>query len=172
MPKNIINLNNIEQHARSRAVVASGEAAERYGAKMWMLGPAMGASQLGYNVTSVPPGKRAFPFHNHRVNEELFLILKGSGEIRIGKDSYPVKQHDLIGCPPGGEESAHQIINTGESELAYLAVSTRLSPEIAQYPDSGKFAVLAEYPPDAEGEPQRFSFIGRSKNGLDYWEDE
>jgi uncharacterized cupin superfamily protein len=172
MHKAIINLNEIKQHSRSRAIVATGDAADSYGAKMWMVGSAIGAQKLGYNVTSVPPGKRAFPFHNHRVNEELFLILKGTGEIRIGKESYPIKQHDLIGCPPGDEDSAHQIINTGETELAYLAVSTKFSPEIANYPDSGKFAVLADYPADKDGEPRRFSYVGREKSGLDYWDGE
>jgi hypothetical protein len=29
--------------------------------------------QLGYNITAIPKDKRAFPFHNHQVNEEMFL---------------------------------------------------------------------------------------------------
>jgi len=44
--------------------------AERYaGARLAMIGPKIGAQKLGYNITSLPPGKRAFPLHNHRVNE-------------------------------------------------------------------------------------------------------
>ena len=55
------------------------------------------------------------------------------------------KLGDIIACPPGGPETAHQILNTGNEELRYLAVSTKPSPEICDYPDSGKFGVLAEY---------------------------
>jgi len=73
---------------------------------------------------------------------------------------------------PGGKETAHQIINTGDVELKYLAVSTKLSPEIAEYPDSGKFGVLADFPADADGKTQRFMFIGREGESGDYWEGE
>jgi len=78
----------------------------------------------------------------------------------------------VIACPPGGRETAHQIINTGTVELKYLAVSTKQSPEIAEYPDSGKFGVLAEYGMNAEGKPQGFRFVGRAGLNVDYWEGE
>ncbi len=172
MKKPIMSLDDVELHSRPAAFAASGEAAERFDAKMGAISSALGAEKLGYNITSVPPGKCAFPFHNHRVNEEMFLILSGSGEVRIGSELYQVKQNDLIACPPGGEETAHQIKNAGDTDLKYLAVSTRLSPEIANYPDSGKFGVLAEYPPNEEGKPQRFLFIGREGDGRDYWDGE
>ena len=64
------------------------------------------------------------------------------------------------------------IVNTGEEELRYLAVSTKMSPEIAEYPDSGKFGVLAELPSEAGGKPQAFRFVGREGQQLDYWEGE
>ena len=64
---------------------------------------------------------------------------------------------------------AKPIINTGTDELRYLAVSTKLSPEIAEYPDSGKFGVLAELPAGADGKPQRFVFVGRDNGSLNYW---
>ena len=35
-----------------------------------------------------------------------------------------------MACPAGGPESAHQIINCGDEELRYLAVSTQRAPEI------------------------------------------
>lgn len=136
------------------------------------IGTRVGAEKLSYNLTAVPSGKRAFPFHNHRVNEEMFFILEGSGEVRIGAGVYPVRAGDVVACPPGGRESAHQLINTGKTELKYLAVSTKLSPEVAEYPDSGKFGILAEYPPAADGTPQGFRFVGRETLNIDYWEGE
>jgi uncharacterized cupin superfamily protein len=62
----------------------------------------------------------------------MFVALQGSGEVRIGETVYPIRSGDLIACPPGGKETAHQIVNTGADELHYLAVSTKLSPEIAE----------------------------------------
>ncbi len=172
MTKPIMNLDSVKLMPRPAAMAATGEAAKRFEAKMGMIAPLIGAQKLGYNLTVVPPGKRAFPFHNHRVNEEMFLILEGSGEVRIGSEVYPLQKHDIVACPPGGPETAHQIVNTGDVELKYLAVSTKLSPEIAEYPDSGKFGILGEFPPGADGKPERFMFVGRAENSGDYWEGE
>lgn len=145
---------------------------ERFSARLGSIGTSIGARLLGYNVTVLPPGKRAFPFHNHRVNEEMFFILDGQGELRLGSDSYRIRTGDVIACPPGGPETAHQIVNTSAAELRYLAVSTRLSPEIAEYPDSGKFGVLAELEIGDDGRPQQWRFVGRQDGSLDYWDGE
>lgn len=141
------------------------------GAKLGLIAPTLGAQKLGYNLTAVPPGRRAFPFHSHRVNEEMFFVLEGTGEIRIGSARLPIRQGDIIACPPGGPETAHQIANTGETELRYLAVSTKLYPEIAEYPDSNKFGILAEFPGSGD-KPDVFRFLGRSDASLGYYDGE
>ncbi|MDE2224718.1 MAG: cupin domain-containing protein [Xanthomonadaceae bacterium] len=146
--------------------------AERYGGRRAELGRLIGARKLGYNVTAIAPGKRAYPHHNHRVNEEMFFVLEGVGEIRIGAETVPVRAGDVIACPPGGPEAAHQLHNTGDAELKVLAVSTAESPEICEYPDSGKFGVLAFFGADENGRPQIFAHIGRSEDARGYWEGE
>ena len=172
MSKPIINIADVELQPRPAAYAATGEAAERFDAQVGMIGSVLGAQKLGYNITAIPPGKRAFPFHNHRVNEEMFFILEGSGEIRIGHERYPIRQGDIIACPPGGAETAHQIINTSNAELKFLAISTAQSPEICEYPDSGKFSIWAEFPTDTDGKPQGFRYVGRAADSIDYWDGE
>jgi uncharacterized cupin superfamily protein len=172
MPKPIINIADVGLESRPPGLAPSGPAAERFDAKMGFIGPRVGAQKLGYNITAVPPGKRAFPFHNHRVNEEMVFVLHGAGEIRIGDNVYPIRAGDVIACPAGGKETAHQIINSSADELRYLAVSTKISPEIVDYPDSGKFGILAELSAGADGKPQRFVFVGRENESLSYWEGE
>ena len=81
----LLNIADVEQPPRPAAYAATGPAAERFDASMGMLAPRLGAQKLGYNLTAVPPGKRAFPFHNHRVNEEMFFILEGSGDYWEGE---------------------------------------------------------------------------------------
>jgi mannose-6-phosphate isomerase-like protein (cupin superfamily) len=66
----------------------------------------IGAKKLGYNLTVLPPGKAQCPFHCHRGEEEMFLILEGEGELRFGDKRYPIRKHDVIACPPGGPEVA------------------------------------------------------------------
>jgi uncharacterized cupin superfamily protein len=167
----IINIADIELHARPAAVAAPGAAAQRFDARLGQVGTRIGARKLGYNITVVAPGQRAFPFHSHRINEEMFFVLEGSGEVRIGSERFALRSGDLLACPPGGPETAHQIINTGTADLKYLAVSTLEYPEICDYPDSGKFLV-SERQRNADGSVEGFRFIGRTDAAVDYWEGE
>ena len=147
---------------------------DKFEAKLGAIGIKIGAQKLGYNLTVVPAGKRAFPRHSHRTNEEMFFVIEGSGELRVGVETFPIKQGDVIACPPGGPETAHQIFNNSEADLKYLAVSTMISPELAEYPDSGKVGLYHYLPPDAEGSPQRMRFVvkDRQTNMDDYWDGE
>jgi uncharacterized cupin superfamily protein len=163
-PHPILNLADVPLDAHPRP----SPDAERYGGRFGRIGEKIGARQLGYNLTVLPPGKRAFPRHNHRVNEEMFLVLAGTGELRMGDDTYPLRAGDVVACPAGGRDTAHQIANTGADELRYLAVSTMRYPEICDYPDSAKFGVVL---PPEHGEAM-FRHLGREGTGLDYWDGE
>jgi uncharacterized cupin superfamily protein len=172
MKSPIINIDDVELQPRPVVFAPTGEAAQRFDARIGQIAPLIGACHLGYNITAVPPGKRAFPFHNHRVNEEMFFILEGEGELRYGESTYPVRVGDIIACPPGGQERAHTILNTGDTEMRYLAVSTKHSPEVAEYPDSGKFGILAQFTDEQSDQPRMFYHVGREGEGLGYWEGE
>ncbi len=146
---------------------------DRFAARIAPIAAKLGAKKLGYNLTSVAPGKRAFPFHNHHSNEEMFFVIEGSGTLRFGKKEYPVGPGDVIGCPPGGPEVAHQLINTGSSELRFLAVSTLLDTDIWQYPDSNKWGAVGGRMPHTR--PGEATFTGRyvaDGTTLDYWDGE
>jgi uncharacterized cupin superfamily protein len=119
------------------------EAQGLYTSQRALFSELIGAVRLGYNLTVLPPGKAQCPFHNHHGEEEMFLILEGEGELRFGAQRYPIRRHDVIACPPGGPEVAHQIINTGTTTMRYLALSTRVEVETCEYPDSGKVGVWA-----------------------------
>lgn len=126
----------------------------------------IGAERIGANVTTVPPGKAAFPFHHHHANEEHFFILSGSGVLRVGDEEYPVRQHDYVVNPSGGPELAHQLINTGSEDLVYLAISTMVVPEVVGYPDSGKTGVRIG---PGEDVGSRFVIQDDARNSVGYW---
>ena len=109
-----------------------------YTSKRARFSESIGARKLGYNLTVLPPGKVQCPFHSHRGEEEMFLILEGEGELRFGDQRYPIRKHDVIACPTGGPEVAHQIINTGTTPMRYLALSNLVDIEVCEYPDSQK----------------------------------
>ena len=147
---------------------------DRFKAKLAPVGMKIGARRLGYNVTRVPPGKRAFPFHSHHANEEMFFILDGAGSLRFGTEEFAVRKGDFIACPPGGAEVAHQLVNTGAAELVYLAVSTRIDTDVFSYPDSGKVGAVGGVQPGAVWPPVA-SFPARffvEANAAEYWDGE
>jgi uncharacterized cupin superfamily protein len=127
----------------------------------------IGAKKLGYNLTELPPGKAQCPFHSHHGEEEMFLILEGQGELRFGDQRYPIRQHDVIACPTGGVEVAHQIINTGTTTMRYLALSNIVEIETCEYPDSGKINISADRP-GGKGLHKMF----RAENTVEYYDRE
>lgn len=167
----ILNLDDVVIEDRPPMFQPKGPAAERFSSRAGMVGSRIGARLLGYNITVVPPGKRAFPLHNHHANEEMFFVLEGSGELRVGEARHPVRKGDFIASPPGGPEVAHQLINTGSTELKYLAVSTMITPEFVEYPDGGKLAAISRQP-QPDGGVRVIRHVARPGDAVDYWEGE
>ena len=147
------------------------EGATRFGSVMAPMGEAIGAKNLGVMYMQVEPGKRAFPFHNHHGNEEMFVVIEGVGTYRFGDQDYPIRAGDVCAAPSGGVETAHQIVNTGNATLKYLSISTKNDPDICEYPDSGKYAAFAV------GEGRSFQdslvrVVNRKENNLGYFDGE
>jgi uncharacterized cupin superfamily protein len=126
------------------------------------IGPLLGAKDLGYSYDVVPPGKRSCPFHSHRGEEEMFFIVKGTGTLRYGEETRKIRAGDVICCPTGGPETAHQIVNDSDADLAYLSVSTMLPAEVCEYPDSKKIGAFGG----------GLRHMTHTDHRLDYWVDE
>lgn len=131
-------------------------------------GALLGLTDLGIGYGEVPPGKSACPFHNHHIEDELFVILEGEAEYRFGPERRAVKAGDVLGAPAGGQDTAHQIINTGLATLKYLSISTKAKAEIVEYPDSGKFLAQSV----ATDRKAVFRFLGRQPSTAEYWDGE
>jgi uncharacterized cupin superfamily protein len=157
----IVNLNELPEPR-------AHEQGEKYSARLVPIGAPLGAKKLGYNLTEIQPGKRAFPYHFHHVNEEMFLVLEGTGELRWPGGTHPLRPMDIVCCPPG-PECAHQIINTGKVALRYLALSTTEDPEVVEYPDSGKYAVTVGRPVGGNMADAKLRVVAFKKDGVDYW---
>jgi uncharacterized cupin superfamily protein len=124
------------------------------------------AIKLGASVDVLAPGKRGCPYHLHHAQEEMFIVIEGHGTLRVAGEMLPLKPGD-VAFIPAGPEYPHQIINTSDAPLKYLSISTMETPEICEYPDSGKYL--------AEGSLDRktpFEVIDRRDESLDYWDGE
>ena len=143
----------------------------RFGAHVARIGKPLGLGKLGCNFLVVEPGKRAFPFHNHLGCDELFIIVEGTGTYRFDEDEHEVGPGDCCAAPRGGPDKAHQLINTGTTDLKYYAISSMSDPEVVEYPDSGKFAALA-ISPGPDFMQAHLRFIGRVEDSMGYFEGE
>jgi mannose-6-phosphate isomerase-like protein (cupin superfamily) len=65
---------------------------------------------------TVPSGGRTAA-HFHRVTEELYFFLHGTGRLRVGDDEQQVGPGDCGVIPPG---EVHQLVNTGAGPLVLL----------------------------------------------------
>ncbi len=160
--KPVINLDQLEFQ-----VFQNGE---RFESNRASASQHIGGSKLGYTVVVLKPGKRAWPYHSHFINEEMFFILEGEGTLRHAGEEYAVRSGDFIAAPPDPQQP-HQIVNTSKTELKYMCVSTREDPEICLYPDSDKYGVFKGDFRRMDG-PDSFFVLSRKESGVDYWDGE
>ncbi|MDJ0905563.1 MAG: cupin domain-containing protein [Woeseiaceae bacterium] len=162
MPKPVVNLRDLE-------FVTFGKG-DKFAAERAAVAPLIGASKLGYAVIRLQPGKRAWPYHAHYVIEEMFYVLSGTGTLRHAGEEYPIRAGDFI-CSPADPEQPHQIINTSDEELTYIALSSQDSTDVFLYPDSGKYGVWHGDWQDP-GAPGNFKVFARKDTAVDYWDGE
>ena len=67
----------------------------------------------------VPPGSD-IAFHRHASdNQEIYVIIAGTGRMRLEDREYPAGPGSLFVNPPGG---AHGLTNTGPAELRLIVI--------------------------------------------------
>jgi uncharacterized cupin superfamily protein len=138
---------------------------KKFEASAVRVGALLGAKDLGYSYNVTPPGKCAVPFHSHRGAEEMFFIIRGKGTLRYGNETRAIRAGDLICCPTGGVETAHQIVNDSDADLVYLCVSTSVSVEVVEYHDSKRIGTYC-----GDWAKDLFHVTPMGSN-LDFWAD-
>lgn len=62
---------------------------------------ALGLEQSGLTYQRVPPGCR-FPYgHTHKTQEEVYVVVGGSGRMKLDGEIVELEQWDAIRVPPG-----------------------------------------------------------------------
>lgn len=162
MSKPIINMEELDYAEFGKGA--------RFNARRAPVSNRIGAQKLGYAVVRLQPGMRAWPYHSHHVNEEMFYVLEGTGTLRHAGEEYAIRTGDFI-CSPPDPAQPHQIINSSDEELAYIALSTLEPTDVFLYPDSNKYGVWHGRSRDP-GEPGNFVVFARRESAVDYWDGE
>jgi uncharacterized cupin superfamily protein len=129
------------------------------------VGEAIGARKLGASLYELQPGERTFPYHYEYGNEEWLLVVSGNPTLRDPEGEHVLQPGDVV-CFREGPEGAHQVRNAGEEPVRVLMLSTKVSPDMAVYPDSGKVGVWSG---NADVDPGR---LFRIASEVDYWDGE
>ncbi|MBW4519864.1 MAG: cupin domain-containing protein [Scytolyngbya sp. HA4215-MV1] len=76
------------------------------------------------------PAKTSVPFyHKHRLNEEIYLFIRGEGEFQVDGYVFPVQEGTIVRVDPEGERCLR---NTSEvDDLCWVVIQSRAG----SYPD-------------------------------------
>ena len=102
----------------------------------------LGVSAFGIQVIDMPPNIDVYPEHTHADDgqEEVYLVIRGSGEIEIDGERHPLDPETMVRVAPGtarkvytGDEPIRMVIVGGVPGAVYEA------PEVSQLgaPDPG-----------------------------------
>jgi uncharacterized cupin superfamily protein len=100
------------------------------------LGTKAGSERTGLSQVALEPGRDGYPPHCHSAEEEIFVILEGSGTVLLGDEESSVHAGHVLGRPPG-TRVAHSF-RAGDEGMTYLAYGTRQPNDIAYFPRSNK----------------------------------
>jgi uncharacterized cupin superfamily protein len=116
------------------------------------LGKQLGAHRLGARLWRLGPGQ-ASTKHRHRAQEELYVLLEGTGRLRVGEELLTLRPLAAVLIDPG---TVRQLFNDTGNDQLWLVAGAPPEPantleisddELAwHYPDGPK-----ALPPELEG---------------------
>jgi mannose-6-phosphate isomerase-like protein (cupin superfamily) len=80
--------------------VESPEAARAAGIDAHMSRSRLDSEHLGVSYFRYPPDFRPGTGHHHREQEEAYVVIAGSGQVRLDDEVYDLKQWDVVRVAP------------------------------------------------------------------------
>ena len=132
-PPNIVNVDEVELERWGKATTAPLATRER-------------SERAGFHWERLDPGSRGAPPHCHSEEEEVFVILDGTGTLELWpspiqrehaeREEIPLRAGHVIARPPGTRVS-HSFL-AGPDGLTMLIYGTRRPNDMCWYPRSSK----------------------------------
>ncbi len=112
-----------------------------YGTSRVYSGP-LGCRQVAFVINRQPPGISA-TYHAHAASDEVCVLLRGRGRVRVGDELVEMQPLDAIRVGPG---VAHANMNPSEDEEAlWLVIGTPVDEYVAEEPHF--YGPQAAFPP-------------------------
>jgi uncharacterized cupin superfamily protein len=121
---------------------------------------------LTMSVYVVEPGEKHLPYHFHHGAEELLLVLEGTPTLRTPAGERELRPGDVAHFPRGAD-GAHQVRNDAAEPARFVVAAANTTPEVVEYPDTGKIAALARTPSQAGASLWSMHLL---ENAVGYWD--
>jgi uncharacterized cupin superfamily protein len=89
-------------------------------------------------LMSLPPRAVNGPYRSHSARWVYYQLISGRGVVRTPEGKIEVREGDCIMHPPG---EAHQLLNTGATDLLYHLITDNPTSDACYYPDSDKWSL-------------------------------
>jgi uncharacterized cupin superfamily protein len=100
-----------------------------------------GEPQLGASVYELGPGNTS-AYHFHHGSEELLIVLRGRPTLRTPDGERQLAEGEVVHFPLG-PDGAHGLRNDTDDAVRYVVAGIRVSPEVAEYPDTKQITAQA-----------------------------
>ncbi|SED90802.1 Cupin domain-containing protein [Rhizobiales bacterium GAS191] len=105
-------------------------------ARMADIGRTIGSQAIGLTIQTVAPGCRSSRRHRHVFQEEILIVMAGTGTLLHGEARIPVRAGDCF-CYRPDDAELHAFENAGSEDLVIWAFGNRFRHEVCLYPDEG-----------------------------------
>jgi uncharacterized cupin superfamily protein len=100
------------------------------------IGRRVGSKTIGLAIQTVAPGCLSSRRHKHVFQEEILIIMSGTGLLHHAAERIAVGPGDCV-CYLPEDCEPHAFENTGSSDLVIWAFGNRFPHEVCLYPDQG-----------------------------------
>jgi quinol monooxygenase YgiN/mannose-6-phosphate isomerase-like protein (cupin superfamily) len=118
----IVNLDEVDDLAPRAGAQELGEA--RFARQP------LGAVGVGVSLQRLRPGKRSAFAHRHGIDEEVYVVLQGSGRVAVDDEVSEVKRLDTIRVAPG----SLRVFEAGPEGLEFLAIGSHHAGDAEMVP--------------------------------------
>lgn len=74
------------------------------------------------SLNKLKPGQSIPFYHKHRLNEEIYLFIKGNGEFQVDDTVFPVSEGTVVRVDCNGERCWR---NNSDEDLYYIVIQSR-----------------------------------------------
>lgn len=126
---NIGNLDSINEHT-----IIHAKSKQEVEGKVF-LKEALQATGTEISFNHLAPKTELSYFHKHNRNEEIYIILKGSGDFQVNDECFPVNEGSVIRIAPSGIRGLR---NSSLQPMLYIVIQVKENSLGAYSTDDGE----------------------------------